>query len=255
MANLMLHCGSEAISRQELAQLPVPEARGSRHVIRPFIEDVELAGEYMRQHGLTIQSEAFGVLKDKNTGLPSRFFGLMEVVSRDVHGEEYGLMVGMRGSYDQSLPRGLAVGSRVFVCDNLAFSGEVEIKTRQTTFIAQRIPALLDQAVGQIPYMAEAQERRFQAYRNVPLKPRHGDAALVELVRRGALTPSQLGRAIEQWDAPVHPEHAEQGRSVWRLHNAVTEAMKPANPERMALHTTWERTRKLTSFLDEVVGL
>nr|MBS0019438.1 hypothetical protein [Gammaproteobacteria bacterium] len=50
-------------------------------------------------------------------------------------------MVGLRGSYDQTLPRGLAVGSRVFVCDNLAFSGEVTIKTKQTTFIGQRLPS------------------------------------------------------------------------------------------------------------------
>lgn len=252
MKGLTLHCGAKAISRSDLATLPMPEAQGPRHVIRPFIDDVELITDYMGRQGVVIEDEAYGVLRSEN-GQPRRFFGLMQVRLDAFDGSDgYGLMIGLRGSYDQTLSRALAVGSRVFVCDNLAFAGEVEIKTKQTTFAHQRLPSMFEAAIAQIPQLASRQHQRFDTYRNVEISQQRGDAALVELVRRGAMVPSQLGRALQEWDAPSHEEHAENGRSLWRLHNAVTEAIKPTNPERAAVPVIWDRTRTLTSHLDEL---
>jgi len=251
MNGLMLHCGAAALTRTELATLPAPDARGSRHVCRPFIDDVELVNDQMRTNGIHIQDESFGVTYDED-GAPRRFFGLMQILIQGLaHNDSYGLMIGLRGSYDQSLARTIAVGSRVFVCDNLAFSGKVQISTKQTTNVAHRVPELIARAIGQIPQMAEAQDRRFNAYRNQTLTQDHGDHMLIDLVRQHVLMPSQLERALQEWDEPSHPEHAEQGLNAWRLHNAVTEAIKPSNPERMALPQVWQRTQHLTGYLDQ----
>lgn len=256
MNGLMLHCGADHVTRHELAALPVPAPRGARHVTRPFIDDVELVRQRFVHEGVVVDDEGYGVKFDKATGEPLQFFGIMSIRIQGVGQDgSYGLMVGLRGSYDQTLTRALAVGSRVFVCDNLAFSGEIEIKTRQTLNIAKRIPTLLGDAIARIPDLAVSQQQRFDAYRNYQLKPRWGDALLVELVRQGAMVPSQLGRAIAEWDNPSHEEHAEQGHSLWRLHNAVTEAIKPTNPERAAVPITWERTRTMTAVFDRVAGI
>jgi hypothetical protein len=248
----MLHCGAAAISRNDLAAMPLPEARGPRHVIRPYIDDVELVEHALADYGLAVNDEAFGITHDGG-----RFFGVLECspIEGEYLGKDYGLLVGLRGSYDQSIARGLAVGSRVFVCDNLAFSGEVSILTRQTTRIGDRLPSMLRDAVARIPAMAEHQQVRFEAYRNTALTPRQGDAMVIELLRQGVVNTSQIGRVIAEWDEPSHPEHAEQGHSIWRMHNAVTEAIKPANRDRLAIPATWERTTKMTRFFDEVVGL
>ena len=40
--SLMLHCGASALNRDQLAALPIPAAKGTRHVVRPFVEDVDL---------------------------------------------------------------------------------------------------------------------------------------------------------------------------------------------------------------------
>lgn len=48
---LFLHAGANAVNRDQLANLPLPAALGSRHVIRPFIEDVELVSEYLNGVG------------------------------------------------------------------------------------------------------------------------------------------------------------------------------------------------------------
>jgi hypothetical protein len=130
--------------------------------------------------GARVEDTAYGVLT--RDGMPARFFGLIELQLPNVAGnDDFGLMVGLRGSYDQTLPRGLAVGSRVFVCDNLAFSGDVTIKTKQTTYIGQRLPRLIAQAVDRIPALASAQSAKFDAYRNTTIGQRAGDAMVLAL--------------------------------------------------------------------------
>lgn len=256
---LMLHAGAAAINREALAALPLPAARGPRHVVRPFIEDVELIDTFLGRNGFTIKEEAFGVKTDAK-GFPSQFFGAIEIRSKALEGEylpaePFALTVGVRGSYDQTLPRGLAVGSRVFVCDNLAFSGEVSVYAKQTTNIGSRIAGLLEAAVGEVPVLADHQARRFDAYRNYELSKVKGDAILVECVRLGILNPSDIGKAIKEWDEPSHPEHAEQGNTVWKLFNAITESIKPANTDRAHVLSAWNRTVPLTTFLDKGIGL
>jgi hypothetical protein len=252
--SLLLHCGAARVDYPQLAHLPVPAAMGSRHAVRPFIDDVDIVLDEFHNIGARVEDTAYGVLtKD---GLPARFFGLIQVRLPNVTADEdFALMVGLRGSYDQSLSRAMAVGSRVFVCDNLAFSGEVQIRTKQTTYIDRRLPRLIAEAVERIPALAEAQNAKFEAYRNRAITRRDGDAMLVEMVRRGAMAPSQLGVAIAEWDKPSHPEHAGLGWSVWRLHNAITQAIKPSNPERAAVPMTWQRTQIMTRYLDDSVGL
>jgi hypothetical protein len=199
--SLVLHCGAAHVTYDELAHLPVPDARGSRHAVRPFVDDVDIVLDQFQSIGARVEDTAYGVLT--RDGMPARFFGLIELQLPNVADDDFGLMVGLRGSYDQTLPRGLAVGSSVFVCDNLAFSGEVTIKTKQTTYIGQRLPRLIAQAVDRIPALALAQSAKFDAYRNTTIGQRAGDAMLVEMVRRGALAPSQLGVAISEWDSPA----------------------------------------------------
>ena len=257
MNGLMLHCGAESIERGELANvLPLPEHfGGARHNPVPYGEYVDQVADSIRSQGYAINDEKYGV--DQDGG---KFFGLMEIAPA-IEGEflgkddkEFGLMVGLRGSYNQSLARGLAIGSRVFVCDNLAFSGEVSFKTRQTTNINARLPGMIHNAVDQLLDLSVLQEKRFDAYKDREFKPRWGDAAMIECVRRGIVNPSQVGKVIEQWDTPIHDEHAAHGYSAWRFHNAVTEAIKPT-AGRPAVLQNQERTIKLTSFLDEVSGL
>ncbi len=249
---LMLHCGASAISRGELAAMPLPAPMGPRHVIRPYIEDVELVSDALNEYGLGVVDEAFGATHDG-----ARFFGVLEC--KPLEGEllspkEYSLLVGIRGSYDQSMSRGIAAGSRVFVCDNLSFSGEVSIQTRQTTNIGDRLPGLLVDAVAKVPAMARHQHQRFEAYKGTRLTQRQGDAAIIELVRRGVINPSIVGKVIQEWDEPSHEEHASDGFTAWRLYNAVTESLKPSNKDRFAVPTLWQRTIPLSDFMDSAAG-
>jgi hypothetical protein len=246
MNGLMLHCGANASTRNEIAMMPTPAPMGPRHVVRPFIEDIELITNSLNSFGMPVIDEAYGVLSD-DEGYPTRMFGLMNVGDND----GYSTTIGLRGSYDQSISRALAVGSRVFVCDNLAFSGEVSFHTKQTTNVDKRIGDLIWAACQQVGPMVALQQKRFEDYRMQQITKRVGDAMLVECLRRNVLIPSQMGRALSEWDNPSHEEHAEDGYSLWRLYNAITEAVKPANRQRNAIPATWDRTVNITPLFDE----
>lgn len=249
MQGLMLHAGASAISRNDLMNLPLPKALGPRHNPLPFGTDVELVTKELNRQGLFIEDEAYGVTYTRE-GDAARYFGVLELKHEQL---DHALVVGLRGSYDQSISRGLAVGSRVFVCDNLAFSGDVTFKTKQTTFIGNRLPGMIMQAAAKVPELAVIQQAKFDAYKQITLPPRVGDAALIELVRREVLNANSIRRAISEWDEPSHEEHAQYGYSLWRLMNAVTEAIKAKDPEKPNVLPVWDRTIALTAFLDSVV--
>jgi hypothetical protein len=242
------------MTRNEIAAIPTPAPMGARHKPVPYGDFIDLTQDALDHVGLAVRDEQYGALKDGK-----RFFGLLEVAPKFADADErFGLMVGLRASHDQSFARGLVVGSRVFVCDNLAFSGEISINTKQTLNITDRLPGMVYNAVETIPGHFEVQHKRFDRYREVELAPKDGDHALIEMVRRDVLSGSALGKALEEWDHPTYEEHAEDGMSVWRLMQAVTHALKaPVDPEtklptRPAAPMAMEKTVRMTRFLDEV---
>lgn len=248
------------ISRGELNLLPTPEALGRFHQPYGFGDYVDTVHESLDLLGLEVRGQEYEVTHDNN-----RLFGALEVGLKEgdlITSDEWKVLVGLRGSHDQSVQRGLVIGSQILVCSNLCFSGNIaNIATKQTTNIGSRLPRLIRNAVDQIPELAHLEQQRFDSYKALEVKPRVGDAGLVELYRRGAFTNAQLARAIHEWEEPAFEEHthADPGavvRSGWRLFNAATEALKPATASSNAdSNALTRRTQIVSGFLNECVGL
>lgn len=254
MSRLMYNPAQDVITnRAQLAQLETPAARGRFHQPYPFdsyVDEVEFA---LNQNGIEVVSEEYAVTKDDN-----RMFGMMEIAPKEgqlITADDWKLNLALRGSHDERIPRGIALGTSVMICSNLCFSGNLgTFKTKQTLNIAQRLPAMINEAVSRIPELAESQERKFEAYKNYNLRSRIGDAALVEMHRQGGLTSAQLGKAIAEWDKPTYDEHGELGDTVWKLFNASTEALKPTG-DRVNMNTILERSIIVSNFMDRLVGV
>lgn len=242
-------------NRAQLAEYKAPVS-GLGRFHRP-IDFAEYCGEVEEQLdkvGLRVLSEEHIVGHEGQ-----RHFGLMEVApaleGELIEAKDWSLFLGLRGSHDQSVQRGLALGRSVMVCSNLCFSGDIAtLSTKQTTNIWSRLPGMIYNAVSKVPELAHVEEKRVEVLKDFEVKPRWGDAGLVEITRRGGLSSAQLGRAIKEWDEPSHAEFAEQGHSAWRLEQAVTEAVKPANPEHHNLFTVQNRTREASAFINDMVG-
>lgn len=255
--SLMYNPANETpMNRAQLMQLPTPQARGRFHHPLGFGEYAETVTNQLERNGLEVVKEEYAVQKDGD-----RFFGLIEVNSPELDGRNiydqasHTWMVGVRGSHDQSIPRGLTVGSQVLVCSNLCFHGDLgTVNTKQTTNIESRLPVLVDRAVRALPQRIEHQEEIFDGLRRAEFKPRWGDAALVEIYRRNGLTAAQLGTAVNEWHNPSHEEHAADGYTAWRLLNATTEAVKPTGTT-VNMDTVRNRTQIASSFIEEIAGL
>jgi len=248
------------INRNELNLLPTPESLGRFHQPYGFGEYVDNIHESLDLLGLEVRNQEYETTHDNN-----RLFGALEVGLKEgdlITSDEWKVLVGLRASHDQSVARGLVIGSQVLVCSNLCFSGNIaNINTKQTTHLGQRLPRLIRNAVDQIPELAHLEEQRFDAYKALEVKPRVGDAGLVELYRRGSFTNAQLAKAIHEWEEPTYEAHklADPGsvtRSGWRLFNAATEALKPATQSSNADgNALTRRTQIVSNFLNECVGL
>ncbi len=238
------------VNFNELAMLPVPAARGSRHLPYGFGDYMTDIKEQFDMVGIDVSKEEYVVSKDNE-----RFFGTMAIRPTQgefISAEDWELLVGVRGSHDQKITRGLTIGSHVFVCSNLLFSGSLgTFKTKQTTFMGNRLPRLIRNAVDLVPEMAHKEEVKYDRWKEQEIKPRWGDAALVEIHRRGGMSSAQLGVAISEWDKPTY-DHGKP--TAWRLMNACTESLKPrgANANH---HIIAERGQIISSFIDEMSGM
>jgi Domain of unknown function (DUF932) len=132
--SLMLHAGANAVSYDDLRSVITPQGTDS-HVPVPHHEVVELVRYTLGFYGHEIAEESHAVTADG-----ARYFGLMSL--RSPYGD-YTDTVGLRNSHDKSFPIGIAFGSRVFVCDNLAFIGDRVIKRKHTVKAKRELPGLV----------------------------------------------------------------------------------------------------------------
>jgi hypothetical protein len=246
MNGLILHCGAAAVTRSELYALPEPEPMGRFHAPIHHADFLEELEGVLVDKGFEIRDQAFGV-----TAEGARAFGVMSVVHQALRNFEGGeAMVGWRGAHDQSFPRAVSSGSRVFVCDNLAFNGDAVMHTKQTTNMHLRLPLLLDDMVDGLSVNFQRQVEQFDNYRLTQLSDPAASQVLIEMGRRNIINWSELGKVNAEWIDPMHEEHAEDGNSVWRMFNAATEVMKLRNPDHPRLPGLAAKTVALHELCD-----
>lgn len=240
-------------SLEQLHQVPTPQAfkRGPSHHPVGFGAYADLVIKKLGNLGFGVAEEEYAVTKDGE-----RFFGAIEIETKDTV-KDYRFLVGLRGSHDMTITRGLTLGNIITVCSNLQFSGDIgTVDTKQSTNVWDRLPGMVGRALDMLPKLIKTQEDRFNIYKNFTFEnPRAGDAALVEIYRRDGLSSHQLGVAINEWDQPSYKEHGEHGNSAWKLINATTQALKPTGSN--VNHFTVEKRSKIaTKFIDEsILGL
>jgi hypothetical protein len=116
---LVVHSGGKNRTRDELATLPTPEATDTWKPV-PHYELVEPLIEGLTAHNIAVTREAYATSGPDD----ARLFGVLDLLIPDVAVPDFGMSLGIRGSNDRSLAIQATAGARVFVCDNLAFSGD-----------------------------------------------------------------------------------------------------------------------------------
>lgn len=241
MSTLLYNSATDIkVERDYLANLQTPSPMGSRHAPYPFHAFATDTVDAIERAGFTIEAEDYAITKDEQ-----RMFGLLNV-SRPVVSSaaavldapsfgvpalrkpKWNLLVALRGAHDQSISRGLAIGSRVMVCSNLCFHGDLgNWASKQTTNIAQRIPEMVSDAVSGLDNAGHKLTVDFDAFNAKQITRDAGDRVLLDIYRSGGFSASQMGRAVDDWDNCSVEEHTANGRNLWWLFNSATHALKP----------------------------
>lgn len=236
---LCLHAGASEVTREALEGVVIP-AKTRSYSPLPYADFANMVEDELANIGFRFGGQAHALMKDD-----SKYFGIASLLNGSDN-EQHALTVGLRSSLDKSIAPAIAFGSAVFVCDNLAFTGEITIKRKQTRFNRRDIRPMIADAVGRVKGMRDNQNRRFEIYQGHNINTAKAGAVICEMFRRGIINPSRMGKVINEWDEPSR-DHG--GRTSWRLFNAATEALK-GSPV-IELPT---KTIKLQGLIDEVTG-
>jgi hypothetical protein len=112
---LMTHAGATKVTRQELSLVPTPPATDTFKPIAHAALINELEQSLAFRH-IQITRDEYAVSPD---GM--KLFGLLEL-NAEFEGVRFA--IGLRNANDKSMRLGMVAGYRVFVCDNMALSGD-----------------------------------------------------------------------------------------------------------------------------------
>lgn len=266
-SKLMLHCGANVVTWDQVKAVNTPEASGS-HCPIPHWYLVEQVRDGLKNMGFKLTGEVHAMWGD---GL--RYFGLIglqETTGGDIgyrnevsQGRQF--VFGIRNGNDRSIVAGGALGTRVFVCDNLAMhSSENAFKfaRKHTRHALRDLPGLIANNLGGLRMTMKKVADREQAYayfnfdqadENAKVKPGTIlNDTLMRCLRVGAFNAQSLPHIVREFDRSDAPGghfaagEAWQKPTAWRLQQAVTEVEKT----RPGLLNLSKRHNRLTGVLD-----
>jgi len=215
MTGLIVHAGGTVVGRNDIDAVPVP---GGTHTWTPVAHGdvVRMVERSLTSSGMEITDASFALAAGG-----ARMFGVITLGG----GTDYATVVGVRNSHDKSFPVSFCLGSRVFVCDNLAFSAEVVVKTKHSRLVLDRLPRLVNEGVAKLIDQRGNQHKRIEAYKTIEVKglPHLHDLTL-RAYRAGAIPARAIADVLNEYDSPRHPEFQEP--TLWSFFNSVTEVLK-----------------------------
>lgn len=243
MNGLMLHCGGQLKTREEVCAVPVPRATTTYSPL-PYESFLTRIEKQLAVEGMRITEERLALAHEGQ-----RLFGLLGLEMSGFPQQEYGSVLGLRTSYDKSYSTGVCIGASVFVCDNLSFRGEITFARKHTPNALRDLSWLLAETIAQLPARFIAQSKTFEAYKQVEVTDRDAHHLMIEMLDSRAMNVTDLPRLLKEWREPRHPEFAQNGKTAWRLFNAATETVKGD------LWRLPARTTQIHTILDRACGV
>ena len=239
---ILLHCGAQTVSREDLFAVPTPPGTRTWYPLphRTILREVETQLETSR---FTITEETHALSHNGE-----RYFGVLSVSLPSRAESDFGWIVGLRNSHDMTYPAGLVAGTKICVCDNLCFCGEVKISRKHTRFAERDLRHLTARAVGQLGDKFRGLDQRVLAYKQEPVNDTRAHDIIIRAVDCAAITPAQIPDVLLQWRKPSYD--AFLARTAFSLWNAFTEVFKTVNP-----HTALRRGEALHGLFDAETGL
>ena len=229
MKGLMLHCGANAVDEVAVREAVTPVATSS-HVPVPHGMVIDLVGNMLEHAGWATTKREYGLFKDG-----AQMFGVWAIQNGSGGHPDYALALGIRNSHDKKFPISVGVGSSVFVCDNLCFSGLISLAAKHTKNVIRDLPQKTFDLFGKLEAANLLQDKRIGAYKERAISTTEIHDFLVRSVDEKVIPNAYVPQILKEIRTPTHEEflmpanNGNERRSAWTLMNAYTERFKSTN--------------------------
>jgi hypothetical protein len=234
MNQILMHRGGELVTREQLDLIAMPE---------PTESYVPVSHYHLADKLLTISQDILRdyILIGENYGIARQGNQLFAVLKFKGEKTDMGLSIAFRNSYDRSMAIGLAIGASVFVCDNLALTGEIVVMKKHT----KNVWTELEEAAIATIYKSQKNYEQIicdaESFKALPMENLEAFQLMGVLFGNNIISPRQLTVLKSEWLRPHHEEF--QPRNMWSFYNACTESLKSSPPvsvmeKHVRLHNT-----------------
>ena len=185
-SQLLAHCGSSKITREELKVIPTPPASPT-HQPLPHYEVVGALAETLSFRQISVVREEYAV-----SGDGMKMFGVLDL---ETTFDGCRFSIGVRNSNDKSMRLSLTVGYRVLACDNMAFYGDfTPVLAKHTKHLS--LVDILSVGVDRMQRNFEPMRKQVEAWKGTRLTDDSAKLVIYRGIRGGqARRPETLGLA------------------------------------------------------------
>jgi hypothetical protein len=231
---LLAHCGSDKLSREQLALIPTPEGTETYQPVPHRLIAGALLEALAFRH-ISVVKDEYAVSQD---GM--KLFGVLDLETTFAGCR---FSIGIRNSNDKSMRLAMTVGYRVFVCDNMAFHGDFTPVLAKHTKRFSLVDAV-SVGVDRMQRNFQPMQRQVEIWKESQIAEDRAKLIIYRAFVEGELeAPKHLARRVH--DLYFNPQFEEFApRTVWSLGNAFTSAFKELDPI-----PQFKATAKLAQFL------
>lgn len=223
-ATLVAHSGAEVVTMQDLRNLPSPEPQGRCH--KPVRHDyfIDKLSDALKVKGYTIKREQYALGAEG-----ARLFGALDINhgSSLLSTEGVGMAIGFRHANDRTMGYRIVSGARVFVCDNMALSGDRRILScKHTTNI--KIEEKLVESVNELIESYGVLDKNLVRLSERKLTEEEAKVVIYDafMLRKGVMSLKYMDE-VDDWYFSSPKEATDcHPRTLWGLHNAFTRTIK-----------------------------
>lgn len=223
--------GNNRVTEAEVIQVPaVPFTKSFHPVHHRQVLDAIRSGVVAT--GLEIVKTEYVLANNGN-----RMFGIWDLNGGN---DELCWSIGIRNSMDKSMALGITAGTRVFVCENLAFSGEfVEFRRHTKGLIYDELEFMAYRAMKKMVSNLTKFQAWHEGLKNFSLTEWDAKILLVEIMTNSIIPPSKFARFSELYFGGVYDP------TLWGFHETVTDVLRDSN-----LLALPKKNRMLNGMLD-----
>lgn len=239
MAKLVAHRDTKRVSEAEVMAVAEPQWTPTWHPIG-HAKVVNALTQAVEDRGLAVRSQEYSLSAN---GL--KMFGVWDI---DAGSDDHCYSLGFRNSMDKSMALGITAGDRVFVCDNMCFSGDYIAFRKHTGGLnLDDLVWMADQAIEVTMKKMVEFTAWHDKMRGVSLTGDQVKCMTFDFMKQGVFAPSQF----KAFGDAVREEYVlRKERDVYMMHGGVTRLMRDKSLFQIA-----DSSRRLAGVCDNYMAL